>query len=469
MAATDRVLKAIQAIVGAKHLLTDEDARVRYGQDWTRFFIPAPLAVAMPADTAQVQALVKLARNEGLALVPSGGRTGLSGGAVAQGGELLVSFDRMDAIKSFNPVDRTVVAEAGVITRNLQAFAEGKGLFYPVDFASSGSSQLGGNIATNAGGIKVLRYGLTRDWVAGLKVVTGAGELLDLNGALVKNATGYDLRHIFIGSEGTLGFVTEATLRLTQPPKGLTAALLAVPQMTDVTSVLLAFRAGLVLSAFEFFSGKALGHVLAGSDLPEPFAARSDYYVLLEFEAPDCLSQKAGIQEAAEAAFAECLAEGWVTDGLLSQSEQQRANFWQYRERISEAITAYTPYKNDVAVVPSAVPGFLQAVDKVVTQAYPDFELVWFGHIGDGNLHLNILKPAALDASQFKQQCEAVSEKVMQVVKVFGGSISAEHGVGLLKKHQLHFTRSAAEIALMRSLKQVFDPDNIMNPGKLLP
>ena len=451
-------------ILGERHVITDDDARRNYGQDWTRFFSPSPCGVVFPTSTEQVRDLVLLARQERLPLVPSGGRTGLSGGAVAEQGELVVSFDKMNVIGNLDETDETLVVGAGVITAQLQDFAASKGLMYPVDFASSGSSQMGGNIATNAGGIRVLRYGLSRDWIAGLKVVTGAGEILDMNKGLVKNATGYDLRHLFIGSEGTLGFVTEATIRLTQPPKGLTVAFLAVPQMVDVISVMAAFRREVTLTAFEFLSHLALEHVVGQGNRERPFAKPCDYYVLLEFE-----TNAATDLTAAEAAFATCVDKGWVVDGLLSQSEAQRLDLWKYREHISEAITPRTPYKNDVSVKPSAVPACLERVEQAVTAAYPDFEIVWFGHIGDGNLHLNILKPESMAAADFKRQCEGVNSQVMEVIAQLGGSISAEHGVGLLKKSQLHFTRSKEEIQIMHALKAVFDPDGIMNPGKLLP
>ena len=449
-------------ILGEKNVLTDADSRQQFGQDWTRFFAPNPSAIVFPASTEQVRDLVLLARQEAISLVPSGGRTGLSGGAVAQQEELVVSFNRMNRIGDFDETDAIVEVEAGVITADLQAFAETKGLMYPVDFASSGSSQLGGNIATNAGGIRVLRYGLTRNWVAGLKVVTGAGEILDLNKGLVKNATGYDLRHLFIGSEGTLGFITEARVQLTQPPQGgLMAALLAVPGMVDVIAIMRAFRQEVTLTAFEFLSDNALDHVIRHSQRQRPFANPSNYYVLLEFEA----SHPAA--DLAQAAFASCVEKGWVTDGLMSQSEAQRLEFWQYRELISAAITPFTPHKNDVSVRPSVVPACLAQIEQLVKST--QFEIVWFGHIGDGNLHLNILKPDGMAIGEFKQQCAGLNSQVLEVVAGLGGSISAEHGVGLLKRDQLHFTRSSEEVNIMRAIKAVLDPDGIMNPGKLLP
>jgi FAD/FMN-containing dehydrogenase len=410
-----------------------------------------------------VQQLVKLANDQHLSLVPSGGRTGLSGGAVAANKEIVVSLEKMNRILAFDAIDSCVTVEPGVITQQLQAFAQEKGLFYPVDFASSGSSQIGGNIATNAGGIKVIRYGLTRDWIAGLKVVTGSGELLNLNNGLVKNATGYDLRHLFIGSEGTLGFVVEAIVKLTSQPRDLTVMLLQVPNMRDIISVLQVFRDAVQLSAFEFFSEAALQHVLRNGKSVHPFGDATEYYALIEFE-----NDSSDTMDRTMQAFESCMEHQWVTDGIVSQSERQRLDLWRYREHISESITRFTPYKNDIAVRVSQVPAFLSAVDQQVRAAYPDFEIVWFGHIGDGNLHLNILKPEDWSASDFKARCEGVSEKILRTVQQFDGSISAEHGVGLLKREQLGFSRSEMEIALMRSLKQVFDPNGVMNPGKLL-
>lgn len=454
----------LSAIVGDKNVLVDSASKEKYGQDWTRFFSPSPSAVVFPRRIEDVQALVKFSREENLPLVPSGGRTGLSGGAVAEKGEIVVSFEKMNAVVDFNEVDETVTVEAGLITQQLQSFALENNLFYPVDFASSGSSQIGGNIATNAGGIKVVRYGLTRDWVLGLKVVTGSGEILNLNNGLIKNATGYDFRHLFIGSEGTLGFIVEATIQLTKIPKGLTTLLLSVPNMTDLVEVLRAFRQKMTLSAFEFFSEAALQHVLVHSEGHHPFAEKSDYYALIEFE-----DNQGGALELAMACFEECVEKSWVTDGIVSQSEQQRLDLWHFREAISESITPHTPYKNDISVKVSKVPNFLHEVESEIVENYPDFEVVWFGHIGDGNLHLNILRPSDWSIESFKKECENVSQKILAIVKNHEGSISAEHGVGLLKKDQLHFTRSKIEIEYMDAMKKVFDPDGIMNPGKLIP
>jgi len=452
----------IAAIVGADYLLQDAESALQYGRDWTRVVEPQPCAVVLPNSVAQVQELVGLANAEQLAIVPSGGRTGLSGGALAAKGELVLALDRLNRIGSFNPVDRTVECGAGVITAQLQQFAEEQGLYYPVNFASSGSSQVGGNVATNAGGIKVIRYGMTRDWVAGIKVITGSGELLELNNGLLKNNAGYDLRHLFIGSEGTLGVIVEVTMRLTRAPRDLSVMVLGVPDMQAIMQVLGAFRADLNLTAFEFFSEQALQKVTEHQGLQRPFPEACNYYALLEFE------QASGEEtELAMGLFEDCIEQGWVLDGVISQSVAQAKNLWRLREDISETISRWTPYKNDLSVVVSRVPEFLGEVEALVSAAYPEFEIIWYGHIGDGNVHLNILKPDKLEMDEFQRCCNAVSKEVFETVGRYRGSVSAEHGVGLLKKPYLPYSRSMAEISLMKQIKQAFDPNSIMNPGKI--
>lgn len=456
-----QVAAIFEPILGAERCLTDTASAEQYGTDWTKVWEPAPSVVLLPETLEEVQAIVRAANEHGVALVPSGGRTGLSAGAVAAKGEAVVAMDRMNKVLSYNPFDRAVKVQAGVITQQLQEFAEEKGLFYPVDFASAGSSQIGGNIGTNAGGIKVIRYGMTREWVSGLTVVTGKGDVLELNNGLMKNATGYDLRHLFIGSEGTLGIIVDATIQLARQPENLTALVLGVNTFDDIMKVLHAFQQKLDLTAFEFFSDKAMAHVLAHG-VPEPFAERTPFYCLLEFE-----QTSEAVGETAMELFSHCLEEGWVLDGVMSQSLQQLDQLWQLRERISESIAPHTPYKNDISVTVSQVPEFVAAVDKVVQEAYPDFEIVWFGHIGDGNMHLNILKPESLPKEEFFERCNEVSKWVFEIVAKHKGSISAEHGVGMTKKPYLGYSRSEAEIVYLKAIKAAFDPNHIMNPGKL--
>lgn len=458
-----QILARLVHLVDESKLTTDPDDLATFGRDWTKQWEPRPLAIVFPKSTAQVAAIVKLANELAFGLVPSGGRTGLSGGAVAANGEVVVAFDYMNQIFGLNHAERTVHCEAGVITQQLQAFAEDHGLFYPVDFASAGSSQVGGNLSTNAGGIKVLRYGMTRDWVAGLTVVTGTGEVLRLNKGLVKNATGYDLRHLFVGAEGTLGFITEATMKLTRKPKDQTVMVLGVPELGALMQVLGAFQQVLDLTAFEFLSDKALGHVLARGGLQKPFATPAPFYALLEIEVTS-----EHVLEEAHRVFEDCVGEGWVVDGTVSQTRAQAKALWRLREDISESIAKHTPYKNDISVTVSKVPAFLQEIDAIVAEHYPTFEIIWFGHIGDGNLHLNILKPTDLPKEEFFAQCATVNQWVFEAVQRHDGSISAEHGVGLVKRDYLTYSRSPEEIALLREIKAAFDPNGVMNPGKML-
>lgn len=456
------ILEQLAAIVGEDKLRTDSDSLQHYGCDWTKVYQPAPAAVVLPKTLEQVQALVKLAHKENLAIVPSGGRTGLSAGAVAANGELVIAFDAMNQISDFDPVNRTVVCQAGVITEQLQNYAEEQGLFYPVDFASSGSSQIGGNISTNAGGIKVIKYGMTRDWVIGLTVVTGTGEILQLNNGLLKNNAGYDLRQLFIGAEGTLGLIVDATIQLTRQPYDLTALVLGVPEFSAIMNVLDSFQKKMDLTAFEFFSELALQKVVDHQGLQRPFETQAEYYALIEFEKID-----ENTADLAMELFEHCVEQGWVLDGVMSQSVEQLNNLWRLREDISETISQWTPYKNDISTVISKVPDFLTEVETLVNAQYPEFEIIWFGHIGDGNVHLNILKPDNLAKEEFFKQCNQVSIGVFELVEKYQGSVSAEHGVGMTKKPYLKYSRSEAEINLMKQIKKVFDPSSIMNPGKI--
>jgi FAD/FMN-containing dehydrogenase len=432
-----------------------------YGRDWTRRWLPAPMAIAMPQDSDDVQAIVRWALQERVGLVPSGGRTGLSGGAVAAHGELVVSFERMNRVLHFDAVDRILTVQPGLVLEALQRSAREHGLIYPVDFAARGSCTIGGNIATNAGGIRVIRYGNTREWVAGLKVVDGNGDLLDLNRGLIKNSSGYDLRHLLIGAEGTLGMVVEASLRLTQAPPPSSVMVFAVPAMDDLMRVFEVCRHRLSLSAFEFFNDRAIDHVVRHG-AQDPFDTRSAYYLITEFDVDEEAQSSAALE-----VFEHCLGEGWIEDGVISRSSAQSAALWRLREGITESLASLRPYKNDISVRIAAIPAFMQAMRAIFDREYPRFDVVWFGHIGDGNLHINIVRPDGLGDEAFVEECERVTAVLSAELARCGGSISAEHGIGLVKKHHLHGTRSAAEIALMRGIRKVLDPQGIMNPGKL--
>ena len=456
------IIQELNKVLTPEQVAVDPASLETYGQDWTRFTTPAPTAIVFPRKTTDVVAIVECARRYQFALVPSGGRTGLSGGACAANGEVVVSMDKMNAMSPVNLTDRTVTVGAGAITQNVQQVAKDVDLFYPVDFASSGSSQIGGNIATNAGGINVIRYGMTREWVAGLTVVTGKAEVLELNKGLMKNNTGLDFRHLFIGSEGILGFITEATLRLTAPPKDPTVLVLGLSDMSAIMAVLDRIQSTTPLLAYEFFSELAVSKVVDHAGVARPFETRTPFYALVEFERENDMTD-AHVFEAVE----QCMEEGWVVDAVMSQSVAQARALWRLREDISETISKWTPYKNDISSTVSKVPELLAAVDEVVHENYPDWEVVWYGHIGDGNLHLNILKPENLQIGEFKARCSDVSTAIFDAIKTLGGSVSAEHGVGTLKAPYLGYSKSDSEIDAMRAIKAIFDPDGILNPGKV--
>ena len=456
------IIQELNKVLTPEQVAVDRASLETYGQDWTRFTTPAPTAIVFPRKTTDVVAIVECARRCQFALVPSGGRTGLSGGACAANGEVVVSMDKMNAISPVNLTDRTVTVGAGAITQNVQQAARDADLFYPVDFASSGSSQIGGNIATNAGGINVIRYGMTREWVAGLTVVTGKAEVLELNKGLMKNNTGLDFRHLFIGSEGILGFITEATLRLTAPPKDPTVLVLGLSDMSAIMAVLDRIQSTTPLLAYEFFSELAVSKVVDHAGVGRPFETRTPFYALVEFERDNDMTD-AHVFEALE----QCMEEGWVVDAVMSQSVAQARALWRLREDISETISKWTPYKNDISSTVSKVPELLATVDDVVHENYPDWEVVWYGHIGDGNLHLNILKPENLQIEEFKARCNDVSTAIFDAIKTLGGSVSAEHGVGTLKAPYLGYSKSDSEIDAMRAIKAIFDPDGILNPGKV--
>jgi FAD/FMN-containing dehydrogenase len=433
-----------------------------WGRDWTRVHAPAPALVCWPRTTHEVATLVRLCNANRVGLVPSGGRTGLAAGAVAKDGEVVVSLDRMRRMEEVDLTGLTVRVQAGAVTQAVHEHVAQHGLFWPVDFASKGSSQVGGNIATNAGGVRVIRYGLTRQWVLGLEVVTGAGQVLELNGALEKNNTGIDLRQVFIGSEGILGIVTAATLKLTALPREVKVLLFAVPSLDGVLRLFARARKGpFTIMAYEFFTAACSARLERHRKLKPPFDAPAPFYVLLEVEGP--------AQDALEGWVAALFDEQLVLDGTQAQSEQQAKELWSLREGISESLSATgVPHKNDIALPIAGLQLFCEELQGVMADSYPGWEVCLFGHIGDGNLHVNVMKPDALSKEAFLAKTHEVDETLMNLVRAHGGSVSAEHGIGLLKKDWLGHTRASAEIALMKQLKSAFDPLGILNPGKVL-
>lgn len=441
---------------------TETEELAKYGKDWSMNFPADPTAIVFPENQEQVVQIVKWANETGTSLVPSGGRTGLSSAATASNKEVVVSLERMNKILEFSEIDQVVRVEPGVITEDLHNFVEEKGYFFPIDLAAKGSCHIGGNVATNAGGLRVLRYGMMRNWVSGLKVVTGTGEVLHLNKSLVKNATGFDLKNLFVGSEGTLGFITEVELKVTRPPEETTVLVFGLEELRHVISVYRHFMENTQLSACEVFSEFALQKVTEMHDLQRPFETQAPFYVLLEVE-----HAKGDYSEILTPLFEKCFEEGWINDGVISQSPAQAKNLWNLREFISESLSPMSPYRNDVSVRTPNIPEFVVEIEKSYREQYPDFGVAWFGHIGDGNLHIDILKPDGMDKGEFITKCKESDKTLFQVVQKHQGSISAEHGVGMLKKDYLSFSRSPEEIVIMKGIKKVFDPKGILNPGKI--
>ena len=453
-----------QDILPSERILTSPREVAPYSQDWTRDFSGDASVVLFPKTTEEVQAIVLRAREAKISLIPSGGRTGLCGGATATKREAIVSLEKMNTILSIEPTEQTVQCQAGVITQQLHdALAEHQ-LSFPIRLASQGSSQIGGNVSTNAGGIHVMKYGTTRQWVLGLTVVTGEGTILRTGKKLYKDQTGYDLRALFVGAEGTLGIITELTLAVTTLPHDFTRVLCAAESLTDLLSILRTTRSEIPdLSAFEFFSEEALSLVLQHHPHQRPFTQAFPYYGLIELE-----KETASALDELEPVLAPLLESGIMKDAVVSQSTQQANEFLELRELVGETLSShYQPHKNDLSVPVAAVEEFITEANTFFQRDYPLFSPIYFGHLGDGNIHLNIPRPKELEASEFFTLAHKADEEIFQILTRLGGSISAEHGIGLLKKDYLHFSRSEEELAYMRALKGVFDPDNIMNPGKI--
>lgn len=458
---------ALKDAVGPERVSQESGDLETYGRDWTRVYTPAPSVIVFPSTTDEVAAVVNICSKFSVPIVPSGGRTGLSAGAVATNGEVVLSLDRLNFIDEPCPLARTVKVGAGAITAEVHEKTKAFGLTWPVDFASAGSSQIGGNIATNAGGVRVVRYGLTRQWVLGLTVVTAKGEVLTLNGELEKNNTGFDLRQVFIGTEGTLGIITEVVLKLDVLPEAHAVGFLAVPTIHDALSVFKHARQmpGLVIRAFEYLQRPCLEAVMKHRGAADPFEAPYGAYILVEVEG----SSEDDARTRLEAWLERSFEEGVVEDGVVGQSSKDYENLWTLREGISESLTheAFL-YKYDVSMNIRDLGRFEDALSQKLNVLSPDLRVYLFGHVGDGNLHVNILKPEEMSREVFLETCHRNDPHLFQLIKDFSGSVSAEHGIGLLKKSALPYSRSRVELEYFKKLKEVFDPDRLLNPGKII-
>lgn len=470
---TATLVSTLAGIVGEEHVRDSGDDLAFYGTDRCRgAWDVAPSAIVFPSTVEQVQQIVTACREASVGLVPSGGRTGLTGAATATSGEVVLSLTRMKAILEIDAAAQTLRCEPGATVEEVQLAAETVGLMYPVDFAAKGSAQIGGSIATNAGGVKVIRYGSTRAWVSGLDVVMATGELLHLGGPLVKDNTGYDLRQLFIGGEGTLGVIVGATLRLCAPPKGALVALCAVGGDAEILQLFARVRRALPLQAFECLDHDCLGHVLEhrGKAGAGPFAEPAPRYVLIETE-PNGSSEAAldSAQEELTLTLADAQDAGEISDAVIASTGAQARDLWELREGISESLHSHSPHKSDIALPVARVADFLAQWRPAVAAALPEVPALVFGHVGDGNLHLNLLKPPGWTADAFVAAAKAFDDTTYAMVQTFGGSISAEHGIGLLKREHLHYSRSPGELAAMRAIKAALDPTGLFNPLKMLP
>jgi FAD/FMN-containing dehydrogenase len=465
-------LARLRELLDDDGLIHEGDDLRYYGSDRCKGGWPVlPGAIALPRTIEQVQAIARLCSAERVAIVPSGGRTGLTGAATATAGELVLSLERMRAILEIDAPARRLRCEAGATLQAVQDAAASVGLEYPVDFAAKGSAHIAGSVATNAGGVKVIRYGLTREHVAGLEVVLADGELLSLDGELVKNNTGYQLRQLFIGSEGTLGIIVGVTLSLTRPPAGHLVVLCSTPSDDAVLQLFAQLRgSALTLSAFECFDRGCVEKVVAhrGVDQAAPLEQLGPVQVLIEIELGEHEARDEGPSyDALMSLLADAQEAGELLDAVVAQTDTQARELWAWREDISESLHAFSPHKADVAVPIREVARFIARWREAVAAALPEIPALCFGHVGDGNLHLNLLRPEGMSLEQFLQRCHEFDPHMYALVRAHRGSVSAEHGIGLLKREYLGYTRSAREIESMRAIKRIFDPLGILNPGKV--
>ena len=464
------ILDRMAAIVGEKNVVTDADAMVPYLKEWRDLFRGKAQAIVRPGSTAEVAELVKLAAETGTRLVPQGGNTGLVGGQIpiAEGQEIVLSLQRLDKVRAVDTDGDTMIVEAGVTLKRAQDAAEAAGRLFPLSLASEGSCTIGGNLSTNAGGTAVLAYGNARDLCMGLEVVLPDGRIWNGLRQLRKDNTGYDLKNLFIGAEGTLGIITAAVLKLFPAPAARATAFLAVPDPAAALELLNAAKAGAggTLTTFELMPRIGMDFVLRhASGTRDPLSEPSPWYVLMEVSA----QQATGLDEHVETFLGEALEKGTVTDAALAGSLTQRADFWKLREMLSEVQTYEGgSIKHDVSVPIHATPEFLARAIAAVEAMVPGCRPVPFGHLGDGNIHFNVSQPVGADKAGFLARWSEMNEAVHAIVAELHGSISAEHGIGRLKRDLLPGVKDPVELDLMRTIKQTLDPQGILNPGSVL-
>lgn len=466
---SDATAQLLKDAVGARGFSDDPAEIAPHLEEWRGKYRGRSPLLLKPATTAEVAAILRICNDTGTAIVPQGGNTGLVGGQIPFHDEVLLSTARLNQVRAVDHEGMTLTVEAGVTLAGVQAAADAAGLMFPLRLASEGSCTIGGNIATNAGGTHVLRYGMTRALVLGLEVVLAGGTVLDLLSPLHKDNTGPDLKQNFIGSEGTLGIVTAATLRLFPKPDLSVTALAAVPSPAAALTLLgqMQGATGGLLSAFELIPRIALDFVTRHIDgTRDPFPTPAPWYVLMEATG----GAQSNLPATFEAALAGSMEAGVVTDAVVAASQTQAAALWKLRESISEAQKREgASIKHDISVPVAAIPAFIEKAVPAVQAMMPGARAVSFGHMGDGNLHFNFNAPAGGDGAAFLARWDAVQQRVHDIVMEFGGSISAEHGIGVMKVDQLRRYKSHEALEAMRALKHAFDPRGILNPGKLVP
>jgi len=468
---SEALVQALEQVVGQAGLIQDAERMQSYLSDWRNAYRGNAALVVRPACTAEAAEVVRLCREAGVSLVPQGGNTGLCGGSIpdASGTQVVLSLTRMTAIRAIDPANETITVEAGVILKRLQEAAAEVGRLFPLSLGAEGSCTVGGNLATNAGGTAVLRYGNMRDLTLGLEVVLADGRIWEGLRGLRKDNTGYDLKHLFIGSEGTLGIITAAVLKMFPAVRSLTTAWVALASPQAAVDLIGRMRTlcGDRLTGFELMSRQSVEFVLRHvSGCNDPFNDVHPWYVLIELS--DTLVD-APLAQMLESGLGEALEQGDALDAVVASNETQVAALWALREGISEAQNHEGPsLKHDISVPVSSIPAFIEATDRKLLEHFPGVRIVAYGHVGDGNLHYNISKPVGAEDAPFKAQAEAIMHVIYDATVAFAGSISAEHGLGQAKRDAAQRYKSPLELELMRTLKQALDPAGLMNPGKLL-
>jgi FAD/FMN-containing dehydrogenase len=472
IADADAFLATLRAIVGAAGLLTDPHDTAPFLQDWRRLYQGRALAVVRPADTAALADVVRCCDAAGIGMVPQGGNTSMVGGATPSedGRQIVISLARMNRVREVDPVDFSLSVEAGVTLKAAQDAAEASGCLLPLSIAAEGSAQIGGVLATNAGGNTTVRYGNARDLVLGLEVVLPDGQIWNGLRRLRKDNTGYCLRQLFVGAEGTLGIITAAVLKLVPRPREVEVALCGLPSPEAALALFTRLQRAdpAALVAFEYMSGAGMGFVLRhipGVSLP--FAAPAPHYALIELATP---REAAGLRSVLEEALTAAMEAQHVLDAVIAESGAQRAALWRLREEHAEAQAREgASVKNDVSVPVSRTPELIRRATAACEALLPGIRAVPFGHLGDGNIHFNLEQPPGADPEAFLARSHEIMDAVAEVVRALDGSFSAEHGIGRLKPYMLPLWRGGAELELMRRIKHALDPRGLMNPGKVLP